>query len=69
MNKKPNKWLSLITIPFQMGFTIFIAHYLGTYLDEKYQKTYYQEVCTLIGVILAIYYVVKQVIFLNKNDK
>lgn len=52
-----------------MGFTIFIAHYLGTYLDEKYQKIYCKDVCTLVGVFLAIYYVVKQVIFLNKNDK
>ena len=38
MNKdsKPNRWLSLINIPIQMGVTIYLFHLLGTWLDTKY---------------------------------
>lgn len=69
MNNKPNKWLALITIPFQMGFIIFIANRLGCYIDEKYQTDVYGKVITLLGVFIAMYQVIQQVNFINKNDK
>lgn len=69
MNNKPNKWLSLITIPFQMGFIIFIANRLGVYIDEQYKAVNYAKIITLLGVFIAMYQVIQQVNFINKNDK
>ncbi|CAM3964836.1 MULTISPECIES: AtpZ/AtpI family protein [Flavobacterium] len=69
MNNKPNKWLSLITIPFQMGFIIFIANRLGCCIDEKYQTDVYGKIITLLGVFIAMYQVIQQVNFINRNDK
>lgn len=66
--KQPNnKWMQLITIPFQMGFVIFIFHYLGQYLDERNNTDYYVKILTLVGVFLSLYYVIKQVVQLNKD--
>lgn len=65
--KQPNKWLQFITIPFQMGFIIFIFHYFGQYLDEKNNTTYYNKVITLTGVFLSLYYVIKRVTQLSKD--
>lgn len=68
-NSNPNKWLSLITMPFQMGITIYLFHLLGTWLDTKYnlQDGLANKVCTLMGVGVALYQVIKQVNQLNKN--
>ncbi len=65
--KQPNKWLQLITIPFQMGFVIFIFNYLGQYLDKKNETDYYVTVLTMVGVFLSLYYVIMQVNQLNKD--
>ncbi|NHN25701.1 AtpZ/AtpI family protein [Flavobacterium jejuense] len=64
-----NKWLALITIPFQMGAVIFIFNYLGKLLDEKYQTTYYVKGVTLFGVFIALYFIIRQVNQINKEDK
>ncbi|MHC5201043.1 AtpZ/AtpI family protein [Myroides sp. LJL119] len=68
-DKGPNKWLSLITMPVQMGVTIFIFSTLGQWLDNKYnlQEGLANKICTLIGVALALYQVIKQVNRLNRN--
>lgn len=66
--KQPNnKWLQLITIPFQMGFVIFIFNYFGQFLDEKNHSNNYVKILTLVGVFLSLYYVIKQVIQLSKD--
>ncbi|MEC4052284.1 AtpZ/AtpI family protein [Myroides odoratimimus] len=65
----PNRWLSLINIPIQMGVTIYLFHLLGTWLDDKYNLVdgLANKICTLIGVGLALYQVIKQVNQLNKD--
>jgi F0F1-type ATP synthase assembly protein I len=67
--RQPNKWLSLITIPFQMGLIILGSSYIGGWLDEKYPNTegYFLKGITMLGVFVALYNVVKQVNQLNKN--
>ncbi|MGG5576550.1 AtpZ/AtpI family protein [Myroides sp. C15-4] len=62
------KWLSLINIPFQMGIIIYLANRLGVWLDEKYnlEQAIANKICTLLGVGLALYQVIKQVNQLNK---
>ncbi len=72
MQKKPsfnNKWLALITIPFQMGAVIFAFSYLGTWLDEKDPNTdnIYVKIFTLVGVFIALYTVIRQVNELNNS--
>ena len=65
MNKQPkfNKWLSLINIPIQMGAIIFIASWIGQWLDENHPspKVYYSKCFVIFGVFIAIYNVYVQV--------
>lgn len=64
--KQPNKWLQLISIPFQMGFVIYGFYLIGQYVDQKNATGNWTKIMTLLGVFLSIYYVIKQVIKLNK---
>ena len=66
--KQPNKWLTLITIPFQMGIIIYGFYYLGSWLGEKYSSDLYIKIFTMIGVFVAIYNVIRQVKQLNNNN-
>lgn len=74
MSKEPkknnyNKWLSLINIPIQMGAIIFLFSYLGNWLDENHPspKLYYNKILVMVGVILALYNVIRQVNEINKS--
>jgi F0F1-type ATP synthase assembly protein I len=70
-NKKPtSKWLSLITIPIQMGTIIFSCAYIGTWLDEYHPSTkvYYNKILIMFGVVLALYNVIRQVNQINKSQ-
>ncbi|RLD82369.1 MAG: hypothetical protein DRJ07_08220 [Bacteroidetes bacterium] len=66
-NKKPkkqlNKYIRLTGIGLQMGITIYLASYLGKWLDVKYpnDNNLYTIVLTLIGVGLSFYSLLKQV--------
>lgn len=64
-----NKWLSLINIPIQMGAIIFLFSYLGNWLDENHPspKLYYNKILVMVGVILALYNVIRQVNEINKS--
>ncbi|WP_267740450.1 AtpZ/AtpI family protein [Myroides injenensis] len=68
-NKGPNKWLALINIPIQMGVIIYLFHLLGEWLDGKYNLSdgLANKICTLIGVGLALYQVIRQVNQLNRK--
>jgi hypothetical protein len=63
------KWLALINIPIQMGAIIFLFAYLGDWLDENYPSTkvYYVQIMVMVGVVLALYNVIRQVNEINKN--
>ncbi|WP_428223823.1 AtpZ/AtpI family protein [Flavobacterium sp.] len=65
---KTNKWLALVTIPSQMGVTIFLFFKLGQWLDTSYPNSvfYYDKVLTLVGVFVALYNVIKQVNQINE---
>ena len=67
-DKKPNKWLALINIPFQMGVIIVGFAWLGGWLDEKYPNPdgIYEIIFTMLGVAIALYNVIRQVNQLNK---
>ncbi|AEW86449.1 F0F1-ATPase subunit [Flavobacterium columnare] len=63
-----NKWLSLVTIPSQMGVTIYLFYKLGEWIDITYPSSYfyYNKILTLFGVFIALYNVIKQVNEINK---
>lgn len=66
-DKKPkkslNKYIRLTGIGLQMGITIYLASYLGKWLDVKYpnENNLYTIVLTLVGVGLSFYSLLKQV--------
>jgi hypothetical protein len=75
MEKKPNKkqaskWIALINIPIQMGVIIFLFAYGGNWLDENYPnpKIYYNKILVMVGVVLALYNVIRQVNEINKTQ-
>ena len=67
MSKKPLKRVAQLSgIGLQLTVTIFLAAYLGDYLDERYpisEKRLYTLIFTLLGTGIAIYNVIRQ---LNK---
>ncbi len=69
-NNSSKRWLSLINIPLQMGITIFLSSKLGDWIDQKYtlEDGLANKICTLLGVGLALYQVIKQVNQLNKMN-
>lgn len=72
MNKKrsPRVWLTFINIPIQMGVIIFLSSKLGEWIDKTYQlnEGLANKICTLLGVGLALYQIIKQVNQLNKMN-
>lgn len=67
-DNKPNKFLRFTSVAFQMGGTIFLGNYFGEWLDEKYNKDYWESTVTLISVFISMYLVIAQVIKLSKED-
>ncbi len=66
--KKPlNKFIRLTGIGLQMGITIYLASYLGKWLDVKYpnENNIYTIVLTLSGVALSFYSLLKQIKNIN----
>ncbi len=61
--KLPNKYLQLTGIAFQMGATIYLSAYLGKKLDEYFQteKRIYTLIATLLGLLISIWNVLRQV--------
>jgi hypothetical protein len=70
-NKKPkkslNKYIRLTGIGLQMGLTIYLASYLGKWLDVKYpnEHNYYTIGLTLTGVALSFYSLLAQIKNIN----
>lgn len=69
-NNNYTKWLALISIPIQMGVTIFLCFYLGNWLDENHPSTkvYYNKIFVMVGVVVALYNVIRQVNQINKSQ-
>ena len=56
---------SLSGIALQMGATIYLGNLLGTWLDEKFEKVFWEDTITLLAVFLSIYLVIKKVMALK----
>jgi len=65
--KKNNKWLALMGIPFQMGVIILVFCLFGMWLDEKTgNENLYLIIFSLVSVGISLYNVIRQVNNLNK---
>lgn len=68
--RKENKGLrsaaKLSGIAIQMGATIFLGNLLGKWLDVKFDKTFWENTCTLLAIFLSMYSVIVQANKLNK---
>lgn len=70
-NKKPkkslNKYIRLTGIGLQMGLTIYLASYLGKWLDVKYpnEKNLYTIGLTLTGIAVSFYSLFQQIKNIN----
>ena len=69
--KQRNKWLSLISIPIQMGIIVFLFSKLGQWLDGKFINKYnlYVKILTLVGVAIAFYNIARQLKEINKSEE
>ena len=65
--KQPNKWLIFLTIPSQMGVTIFLFKWLGSLLDEKFHVHFLMKISVVLGVFISLYLVNEQVKKINKS--
>ncbi|WP_231595909.1 AtpZ/AtpI family protein [Sphingobacterium endophyticum] len=69
-NKKVNKWLVFTSMPFQMGATIYLFHWVGAWLDERYavEGEWWMKGLTMLGVVVSLYQFIRQVNYINKNE-
>lgn len=59
--KRLNKYIILTGIGLQMGLTIYLAAYLGKWLDANYTDSkIYTIICTLTGLVLSFYSLLRQ---------
>jgi len=59
--KRLNKYIALTGIGLQMGITIYLASYLGKWLDAKYtDSNIYTIILTLLGIVLSFYSLLRQ---------
>ena len=68
--KQRNKWLSLISIPIQMGIIVFLFSRLGLWLDQKFinEHNLYVKILTIVGVAIAFYNIARQLKEINKSE-
>lgn len=66
-----NTWIRFSAIGMQMGAIIAGGAWLGNYLDARNanQTPIWTLVCTLTGVAIGLYLVIKEVIQLSKRDE
>jgi len=67
--KSLNKYVRFTGIAFQLGATIYLAAYIGKWLDNKFlmEKKIFTLVLILIGLIASIWSIVKQLDKINNE--
>ncbi|WP_066222738.1 AtpZ/AtpI family protein [Formosa haliotis] len=68
--KQLNNYIKFSGMAFQMIAIIGVLTFIGVWLDGKFPNQYsaYTVIFSLIGVIGAIYQIIKQVTNMNKKD-
>lgn len=65
--KALKNWAIFSGIGLQMGFIIFLGNALGSWMDEKFEKSFLEDTITIIAVFLAMFMVVYRVNRLNNK--
>lgn len=50
----------------QMGATIYLGNLLGSWVENKYEFSFAEELITFVAIIMAMYILIKQAIQLSK---
>jgi F0F1-type ATP synthase assembly protein I len=69
--KQLNKYVSLASIPFQIGSVVYIGSYLGKILDLKFgfvKPPWMTLIFVLFAIVLSFYSIIKQLQRINKNE-
>ena len=69
--KQLNKYVSLASIPFQIGSVVYIGSYFGKILDLKYgfvKTPWMTLIFVLFTIVLSFYSIIKQLQRINKNE-
>ena len=69
--KQLNKYISLTSIPFQIGSFVYIGSYFGKILDLKYgfvHPPWMTLIFVLFAIALCFYSIIKQLQRINKNE-
>ena len=68
---QPNKYLRFINIAFEMAIMIGGGVFLGVWLDTKIPNSFsgFTIFCSLTGVFLALYQVIKRLKDLTKDEE
>jgi len=69
--KQLNKYVSLASIPFQIGSVVYISSYFGKILDLKFgfvKTPWMTLVFVLFAIGLSFYSIAKQLQRINKNE-
>jgi hypothetical protein len=65
-----SKWMVFISMPLQMGITIYLFYLGGKWLDKTthVQGEWFMKGCTLLGIVVSLYYFIKQANQISKNE-
>ena len=69
--KQLNKYVSLASIPFQIGSVVYIGSYFGKILDLKFgfvKLPWMTLIFVLFSIGLSFYSIIKQLQRINKNE-
>jgi F0F1-type ATP synthase assembly protein I len=69
--KQLNKYVSLASIPFQIGSVVYVGSYFGKILDLKYgfvKTPWMTLIFVLFAIALSFYSIIKQLQRINKNE-
>lgn len=69
-NNKVNKWIVFTSMPFQMGVTIYLFYWLGTWMDTRYEVEgeWWTKGMTMLGVVSSLYSFIRQANRISKNE-
>jgi len=69
-NRKISKWIVFTSMPFQMGVTIYLFYWLGSWLDGKYhvEGEWWMKGLTMVGVAASLYHFIRQANQISKNE-
>ena len=69
--KQLNKYVSLASIPFQIGSVVYVGSYFGKILDLKFgfvKTPWMTLIFVLFAIALSFYSIIKQLQRINKNE-